>query len=396
MMISVEDAIKLVGENTPRMSTIKVGLSDALGCVVSEDILSPVNFPPFAQSAMDGYTVNGLDIHEFELVGEIKAGDDGSMISLKRGQAVRIFTGAMVPDSADAVIKQEDIVRDTDTIRINIDRKIKELENIRPEGEQIQKGEIVISKGTKVNNGVISYCAMLGIEGLIVYRKPSICIVTTGSELVAPGNELKPGQIYDSNSLMLSSSLQEIGFESEIFSTSDNLDKTKSVLSNAIANYDLVLITGGISVGDYDFVQEALNENGVSKVFYTVKQKPGKPLYMGVKGNTVVFGLPGNPASVHSCYHVYVLIAIRYMLGLSGKENRETRLLKGRISKTVGRTQFMKAVQTGDSVEVLKRQSSAMLGDLVEANCLLVFPEEKEILENERAEIIHLPQPYLF
>ena len=396
MMIRVEEAIRLVRENTRRMSTTKVGLSDALGCVVSDDILSPVTFPPFAQSAKDGYAVNGRDIQEFELVGEIKAGDDGSKITLNRGQAVRIFTGAMVPDSADAVIKQEDIVRDQNMIRLNVDRKIKELENIRPEGEQIQKDETVISKGTKVNNGVISYCAMLGIEGLMVYKKPSICIVTTGSELVAPGNDLKPGQIYDSNSVMLSSSLKELGFDSEIFSTSDHLDKTKSVLSNAITKFDLVLITGGISVGDYDFVQEALNENGVSKVFYKVKQRPGKPLFMGVKGDTVVFGLPGNPASVHSCYHVYVLPAIRYMLGLPGIEKRETRMLKGLISKTAGRTQFMKAVQTEDSVEVLKRQSSAMLGDLVEANCLLVFPEEKEILENERAEIIHLPQPYLF
>lgn len=395
-MISVEEAIKLVGENTPRMSETKVGLSDALGCVVSADVRSPVTFPPFAQSAMDGYAVNGSDLNEFELIGEIKAGDDGSKISLNRGEAVRIFTGAMVPETADAVIKQEDVDREMNSIKLNVDREIKELENIRPEGEQIQKGETVVSKGKKVNNGVISYCAMLGIEGVIVYKKPSICIVTTGSELVAPGNDLKPGQIYDSNSVMLSSSLQQLGFDSEIFSTSDDLDTTKSVLNNAIANYDLVLITGGISVGDYDFVQEALNENGVSKVFYKVKQKPGKPLYMGVKGHTVVFGLPGNPASVHSCYHVYVLPAIRYMLGLSGKVNRETRLLKGSISKAAGRTQFMKAVQTNDSVEVLKRQSSAMLGDLVEANCLLVFPEEKEILENERVEIIHLPQPYLF
>ncbi|MFZ9029345.1 MAG: gephyrin-like molybdotransferase Glp [Crocinitomicaceae bacterium] len=395
-MISVAEAIKLLNENSPRMSEAKVGLSDALGCVVSEDVLSPVTFPPFDQSAMDGYAVNGRDIHEFELVGEIKAGDDASKISLSRGQAVRIFTGAMVPSTADAVIKQEDIHREIDRIALNVDREIKELENIRPEGEQIQKGETVISKGTKVNNGVVSYCAMLGIESLMVYKKPSICIVTTGSELVAPGIDLKPGQIYDSNSVMLSSSLKELGFNSEIFSTSDDLDKTKSVISKAIANYDLVLITGGISVGDYDFVQEALNENGVSKVFYKVKQKPGKPLYMGVKGNTVVFGLPGNPASVHSCYHVYVLPTIRYMLGLPGTESRETRLLKGRISKAAGRTQFMKAIQTNDTVEVLKRQSSAMLGDLVEANCLLVFPEEKESLENERVEIIHLPQPHLF
>ena len=250
MMISVEEAIKLVGENTPRMSATKVGLSDALGCVVSEDIISPVTFPPFAQSAMDGYAVNGRDINEFELVGEIKAGDDGSNISLNRGQAVRIFTGAHVPDSADAVIKQEDIVRDQNTIRLNVNRKIKELENIRPEGEQIQKDEKVISKGTKVNNGVISYCAMLGIEGVMVYKKPSICIVTTGSELVTPGNDLKPGQIYDSNSVMLSSSLKELGFDSEILSTSDNLVKTKSVLCDAIKKFDLVLITGGISVGD--------------------------------------------------------------------------------------------------------------------------------------------------
>lgn len=395
-MIGVKEALDKVIANVQKMPIERVSLKDALGGVLAENVSAPVTFPPFDQSAMDGYAVCGHLLSEFELLGEVKAGDDGSEVELKEGECVRIFTGAMVPDTADAVVKQEDVQVSPDG-RIVIKKEIRQSENIRYEGEQIKIGQVVAQKGTPVNTGLISYCAMLGIEKLIIHQKPRICLMTTGNELVKPGNPLKPGQIYDSNSVMLETALLELGYSTDIISSRDDLESTNKGVKKALEHYDLVLITGGISVGDYDFVYEALSNNGVEEVFYKVKQKPGKPLYMGMRNNKVVFGLPGNPASVYTCFQIYVLAALKAMIGLKGDtENKEYAELKGALKKSDGRTQFLKAVEKNGQVEVLKRQSSAMLGDFVDANCFVVFEESMESLDNEKVEIIRLPKQFLF
>lgn len=393
-MIGVKEALQRIKTKVQVLPAHEVYLKEALGCVLSSDVLAPVTFPPFDQSAMDGYAIKGVEFDEFNLIGEIKAGDDATDVQLQVGQAIRIFTGAMVPDSSDAVVKQEDVeVLNLGMIRI--DKQISPNENIRLEGEQIAKGQMVAKKGIKVNTGLIAYCAMLGIEKLKIYRKPEICLITTGNELVQPGQKLNPGQIYDSNSIMLETALKELGFSVESFRASDDLDSTKRAVKQALDNFDLILLTGGISVGDYDFVHEALSSNGVEEVFYKVKQKPGKPLYMGLKGDKTVFGLPGNPASVFTCLHVYVIEAIRIMMGIESRK-KEYALLKEMIQKPGGKTQFLKARETDGEVEILKRQSSAMLGDFIEANCFVVFEEEDEVQEDQRVEIIRLPKPFLF
>lgn len=393
-MIGVQEAIECIRAKVRVFPAHEVCLKDALGCVLSSDVLAPVTFPPFDQSAMDGYAIKGVELDKFKLIGEIKAGDDATEVQLQVGQAIRIFTGAMVPDSADAVVKQEDVeVLNSGMIRI--DKQISPNENIRAKGEQIAEGQVVANKGMKVNTGLIAYCAMLGIEKLKVYKKPEICLITTGNELVQPGQKLNPGQIYDSNSIMLETALNELGFSVKSFRASDDLDSTKRAVKQALDNFDLILLTGGISVGDYDFVHEALTSNGVEEVFYKVKQKPGKPLYMGLKGDKTVFGLPGNPASVFTCLHVYVIEAIRTMMGIESRK-KEYALLKEKIQKPSGKAHFLKAKETDGEVEILKRQSSAMLGDFIEANCFVVFEEEDEVLEDQRVEIIRLPKPFLF
>lgn len=395
-MIGVNEALERIIKSVARMPNAEVRLKDALGGVLGENVLAPVTFPPFDQSAMDGYAVRGIHSSDFSLVGEVKAGDDSSSVMLKEGEAVRIFTGAMVPSSAEAVVKQEEVeVLGSDKIRI--EKQIRLSENVRKEGEQISLGQTVARKGARVNTGLVAYCAMLGIESLKIYKKPNIGLITTGSELVQPGELLKPGQIYDSNSIMLETALLELGYPLNVMRTKDDLNSTKEVVKQALENFDIVLLTGGISVGDYDFVHEALSSNGVKEVFYKVKQKPGKPLYMGMKDSKVVFGLPGNPASVYTCFQVYVLEALRLMLGIEPNcSKQEFALLEGELNKSAGRAQFLKAKEVDGQVEVLARQSSAMLGDFIDANCFVVFDESQETIKDESVQIIRLPKQFLF
>lgn len=394
-MISVEEAIDRIHKRVKTLPVIHVPLKEALGGVIGQGVISTVTFPPFDQSAMDGYAVNGIDLNDFDLIGEIKAGDDASSLELEPGQACRIFTGAMVPDSAEAVVKQEEV--QVLEHKIRIEKQIKLSENVRKAGEQLNSGDMVVSKGTNVNAGAIAYCAMLGIAEIPIYRKPKIVVITTGSELVKPENVLKPGQIYDSNSVMLETSLLELGYDTDFISLKDDLESTIGGVKEALDKYDVVLLTGGISVGDYDFVHKAMDENGVEEVFYKVKQKPGKPLYFGMKGETVVFGLPGNPASVLTCFHIYVLEALRKLVGIDRSSvEKEMVRFDGTIRKMKGKTHFLKAYEKNGTVEVLGRQSSAMLGDFVQANCFIIVDEAIERIENESVEIIRLPKPFLF
>lgn len=211
--------------------------------------------PPFRQSAMDGYALHRHDDLSYKLIGEVKAGD-GHEPELKKGEAVRIFTGAPVPDSANAVIMQEKVVVNGKSITIL--EQIPLEHNIRPLGEQVKAGAIALKKNTKLTPAAIGYLLSLGITEVSVYKKPSIAIVTTGNELVEPGQDLPHGKIYESNSKMLLSALYNLKFyDVTLYTVEDNYPKTVEKLNAVINTNDLVIITGGISVGDYDFVGKA-------------------------------------------------------------------------------------------------------------------------------------------
>jgi len=295
-MISIEEAIALVKKETkPLLKETVKSLEKAGGYKLFKDILSPINMPPFRQSAMDGYALHLHDSLTYNLVGEIKAGDNLQPI-LKKGDAIRIFTGAAVPDTANAVMMQEKVISNGNSITIQ--NQINTNTNIRPEGEQVKKGELALPKNTKLTPAAIGYLSSLGIENVSVYKKPTIAIVVTGNELVEAGSALEYGQIYESNSKMLLSTLYSLKFyDVTIHKIEDDYTKTVSKLNEVINSNDLVLISGGISVGDYDFVGKALTELNVEEHFYKVKQKPGKPLFFGTKNNTHIFALPGNPAA---------------------------------------------------------------------------------------------------
>lgn len=392
-MISIDDAISLVKKNgQPLLKQAIKPVEKAGGYILSQDIYSPINMPPFRQSAMDGYAVNLHHNLNYVLIGEVKAGD-GHQPILESGQAIRIFTGAAVPDSANAVIMQEKVkVIEGEIV---IDDTVLPKINIRPAGEQVKAGDLALSKGTKLTPAAIGYLLSLGITTVNVYKKPQIGIVTTGNELIEPGEELAYGKIYESNSKMLLSALYNLKFyDITLYKVEDNYEKTLETLGTSIYNNDLTLITGGISVGDYDYVGKALAELNVQELFYKVMQKPGKPLFYGKKGESHVFALPGNPAAALSCFYVYVFITLQCF---TNKETMELPKLKAisksKFEKKGDRPQFLKGIYKNGEVEILEGQNSSMLQTFALANALVFLPQEvMKVDQGDTVEAILLPE----
>lgn len=275
-----------------------------------------------------------------------------------------------------------------------IKRNVKKHANIRREGEEIKKGDAVIKRGTLINPPVIGFLSVMGISEVKVIRKPSVELIVTGDEIVKPGNTLKPGQIYDSNSLSIFSALKNMGIEEITISRKkDNLPAIKKAFEKALLESDIITFTGGISVGKYDYVRELFEQFGVETVFYKVEQKPGKPLYFGKYRGKVIFGLPGNPVSSLVCFYEYTLPAVHKMMGLNSiylKE--ETAALAGDISIKPGKVNFLRGIFNKGTVKPLKHQDSHMLSSFAESNCLIVVPKYRKVIKNgERVKIHMLP-----
>ena len=379
-MIQVEEALSIIAENSTTMPVQKIQVSKSLGYILAETVYSPIAMPPFRQSAMDGYAFIHSEKHQYDIVGIVQAGDH-SKIKLKENEAVRIFTGAHVPDNADTVIMQEHVMATENSILIT--RMPEQYANVRHKGEQIGEEEVVFKANTLITPAAIGFLACLGITEVEVYKKPKVAILVTGNELVKPGKKLSKGKIYESNSVMLQAALQTIGVKkTKIYKVKDNLKATKKALKEILKKHDIVLISGGISVGDYDFVKEALLENGVKELFYKINQKPGKPMFFGSKNDTLVFALPGNPASSLTNFYIYVYPAIKNRMGFKDIHLKKMlRKLNDNITNTTGKTLFLKALYDETHVTVLEGQSSAMLNTFAIANSLLVVPNEVESLE---------------
>ncbi|WP_299273342.1 gephyrin-like molybdotransferase Glp [uncultured Psychroserpens sp.] len=390
-LISTKEAYQKITETIEPLIEHKLRLEQSVSYILAKDVISPINMPPFRQSAMDGYAINIHSSKSYKLTGEVKAGDNYHPV-LKAGEAVRIFTGAPVPDTANAVVMQEKVTRLDG--QITIDNFTEKGTNIRPSGEQVKQGTIALKKGIKLTPASVGFLASLGIVEVFVYKRPSIAIVTTGNELVSIGTDLQYGQIYESNSVMLSSALQQLGFSNQsLYNVGDNYETTCTLLKNAISKHDVVLITGGISVGDYDFVGKALKALDVTEVFYKVKQKPGKPLFFGKKNETAIFALPGNPAAALNCFYIYVHTTLQILSGNTDYTLPKTQKKSlSAFSKKGDRAQFLKAIVKGDSVTVLDGQSSAMLQSFAIANGLVFLPADTmRIAIGDVVDVIMLP-----
>ncbi|MCQ0111280.1 gephyrin-like molybdotransferase Glp [Zhouia amylolytica] len=390
-MISISEAYQRVAENSEALPSVWKSVKEAVSYYLAEDVIAPIHMPPFPQSAMDGYALNIHDSKNYKVVGEMKAGDEKSF-QLQPGEAVRIFTGAAVPDTANAVIMQEKVSENKDDIILL--NSVSIMENIRPAGEQIQKGATALTKGTLLTPAAIGFLCSLGITKVQVHKKPGIAIVSTGDELIEPGQPLSYGKIYESNTAMLHSALNLLHFNDvEIYKVKDDYKKTLKLLESLINNYDLIIITGGISVGDYDFVGKALKELVVKELFYKVKQKPGKPLYFGKKNQSNIFALPGNPAAALSCFYIYVRTCLELQSG--NKNYHLEKTVAPSVSEFIkkgDRPQFLKSILNEKTVTILEGQSSAMLQTFAVANALVYVPEEvNEINLGDTVEVILLP-----
>ena len=384
-LVSVSQARALIASSLPQIKPSLKELMHSTGLAAAEDIFSPLDIPAFDQSSMDGYAIYAEDIKGPLAVQGVIAAGDGNPELLQRNHAMRIFTGAPLPAGADTIVMQEKVVVDASGITVT-DTDIGMGTHVRKLGSELKKGELVLKKGTVITAPVTGLLASLGISSISVYPRLTVCLIATGNELQMPGQPLERGQVYESNIYFLQAALKPYAenLKSALY-VRDDLEAIQEALAGALRDNDMVILTGGVSVGDYDFVRKAADQLGIHCKFHKVKQKPGKPLYFGTRENKIIFGLPGNPASVVSCFYEYVLPAVRYMLHLP-QEELVTAVLKDDFKKVKGLTQFLKAYIEEGEVEILEAQESYRQRSFAIANCLVALDENR--LDYEKGETV--------
>ena len=391
-MISVNEAKQLISDHTQPLQALKLSLKKASGHILAADIYARYDIPAFKQSSMDGYALVYQDSSsELEMIGEMAAGTS-QLLSINPNQTTRIFTGAPLPEGADTVVMQEKISRQGNKITLQ-DPKLSPGANVRQIGSEIKAGALAMQKGTALGPAAVGFLAGIGIQDVEVFPMPKVAIILTGKELQQPGMELNFGQVYESNSYSLTAAIKNEGItEIEVTEADDNLDIITDVLRLALQEHDVVLLTGGVSVGDYDFVLEASKKCGIEQIFHKVKQKPGKPLFFGKKDQKLIFGLPGNPSSVLNCYYNYVLPALK---AISHKENSVKEIsaeLTHDCQKPAGLTHFLKGSYKNGKATPLNAQESFRLSSFALANCLIYLPEEQQdFKQGDVVTIMQLP-----
>ncbi|PRX44828.1 molybdopterin molybdotransferase MoeA [Salegentibacter salegens] len=392
-MISVEQAKKILAENSERGQIIEKKLGECLGLILAENIYSPIDVPSFDNSAMDGYAMNFDENSRSWVVSNIIQAGDTSEINIASGKAARIFTGAKIPKGTNTVIPQELIeVIEVDQIKY-IGDKISSGSNVRLKGSQSKKNSLILEKGQIFGAGQIGLFASVGVSQVKVFATPKVGFIVTGNELKEPGTPLKDGEIYNSNGPMLEALLKESGVKQiKSYKAPDDKASLQKIIDQALSENDILLLSGGISVGDYDFVKDCLNAAKVEELFYKIKQRPGKPMFAGKKDKKMIFALPGNPASVHSCFIQYVRPSIKHWLGKTAVWEADHKLkITEDIPKKPGFTYFMKGRKVNNSVELLKGQQSFNLQAFATAECLLELPaESSEVTAGTKVKVYDL------
>ena len=321
-MLTVDEVRSRVLESVEPLDSKEVSVSDALGLVLGDDVRAPHPLPRFANSAMDGYAVRGADTEsasadapvELRLLGEIRAGESGDIV-VEPGSAVRIMTGAPLPTGADAVVQVEE-TEERDGL-VTVKGATPTGRNVRPAGDDVKDGDPAVSAGTELGPGELALLASLGVSPLKAIRRPLVATIVTGDELVAPEQNPRPGQIRDSNSVALRTLVLEAGgVPLEFPHVADHRETTVATFERAAAEADLIVSSGGVSVGRYDFVKSVVEELGVIEL-WRVAMQPGKPIVVGSVKSTPFIGLPGNPVSIHVGFEQFVRPAIRKMRGCS-------------------------------------------------------------------------------
>ena len=375
-MISVKQAKQIILEAALPKKSVLLPLSEAFGLVTSKPIIATTDIPNFAQSSMDGYALKYEDKGILlKVIGEMAAGTS-EQIKISKGEATRIFTGAPLPLDADTVVMQEKIHFENNLLIVQ-DENLKQGSNVRSKGAEVKQGDIAMVSGTYLSAAAIGFLAGIGCVEVSVYAPPKVAIILTGNELQKPGIPLEFGQVYEANSFQLKAALNKIGIKnSMVLTAEDDPEELRKVLQHAFEDNDVVLLNGGVSVGDYDFVTQAAQSCGVEEKFHKIKQKPGKPLFFGTKEDKLVFGLPGNPSSSLTCFYEYVLPALESSMGLHSSLVEITASVTHDYPKPAGLTHFLKAFYSNGKVTPLHAQESFRLHSFAQANCFIILPEE--------------------
>ncbi len=378
-LLSVAEAQRQILSAVPVCSSEQIPVSDGLGRVLAEDHLSRRNQPPLAVSAMDGYAVRAHDVASLpatlRIIGYAPAGHpfDGR---IGPGEAVRIFTGSVMPEGADSVVIQENTELENETVRI-VAGETPEGRYVRPSGLDFREGDALLKAGQVLTARDVGLAASMNRPWLTVRRKPRIAVLATGDEIVMPGDPLEIGQIVSSNALALRAFITATGGESvDLGIAPDEADGLRRLAAGG-QGADILLTTGGASVGDHDLVQDVLGDIGLEVDFWRIAMRPGKPLIFGKIGRSFLLGLPGNPVSSLVCAVMFLAPAIRKMLGMTDiMPRRSTAQLGSNLGRNDEREDYLRATLSDDgkTAFAFSRQDSSMFATMARAEALIIRP----------------------
>jgi molybdopterin molybdotransferase len=397
-VITYQEALRKILEQVAPLPQTRLKLDSLLGSFLSQPVIAKFALPRFDNSAVDGFGLLCSDLEgasaakpaQLQLIGEVKAGSPDEF-KLSTGTALKILTGARVPSSVEAVVMKEYCEEHYGFVHVS--RSASPGDNIRRVGAEFKAGDQVLPAGVRVNPPVIGLLANFGYSSFTAHTKPRVAIVTTGDELIQPGHQLAQGQIYDSNSYALQAALASLGIDEWfIHHARDTKKSTKQAFNFAMEQADVIISSGGVSVGDHDYVKLTLEEMGVQTEFWRIAVKPGKPVYFGTleqprrKQKKLIFGLPGNPVSVLVTFNEFVKPALMKLMGNSDDQPKHlSAILTKSLRKQAGRLDLVRGVLNVNEkgqmiVHPTLGQESHMLSGLALADCLIHFNSELELL----------------
>jgi molybdopterin molybdotransferase len=387
LTVTIEKARKIILDSVNPLDDENVSITKASNRVLYEDVVSDIMLPPLDDSAMDGYAIVADDTRgaskdhpiRLQITGEIQAGGFNIGKRVLQGTAIRIMTGAPIPEGADAVIQFEDTEEDGGYV--NIFHETVKHENYRFTGESIKRGDTVLQKGDRLNSADVGILAALNYKTVKVYRLPTVSIISTGDELADIGEEIQTGQIRNINAYALYSEVKKYNIIPDYLGIAkDTLEDTKEIFSRALRS-DVVISTGGVSMGKYDLVKQIYSDLNIEIQFEWVKVKPGRPCTLGKKDNKLIFGLPGNPVSALTSFVQFVRPALLTLMGARRTEKPiVSAFLEEDVKKKPGKVHLLRGYFTLKDnefhVSTTGNQKSSVLRSMSDANCLIVIPED--------------------
>jgi molybdopterin molybdotransferase len=394
-LITIKQAREIVLGTVRPLQQEVVAIADALGRVLAQDVVARGDVPPFPSSAMDGYAIKaGSASRSLTLVGESRAGSPADAV-VTEGETIRVSTGAALPEGAEAVIRQEDVEEGRGTIRITAETA--PGANIRWPGEDLRAGETVLRAGTRLGTAELGAAVAAGAADLLVSRVPCVAILSTGDELRAPGEPLRPGEIHNSNAPMLMALTVRSGATALTPERlPDDRSQTEAGLERALAGADVVVVSGGVSVGPHDHVRPALQALGVNERFWGVALQPGKPTWFGDRDGKLVFGLPGNPVSTVVTFTLFVRPALAALQGSRDQGRRGEARLGVAVKRNPTREQAVRVrLDDRDSSTIATPngpQGSHLVTSLLGADALAFIPAgDGELAPGAAVTVEHLP-----